>query len=239
MSDVLVEVRDGVAVATFDRPERMNACRRETYQALRDVVARLAVESSWRALVLTGAGRAFCAGQDLDEVADGPPPAAELEAALQLLQDITRRMIGAGKPLVAAVNGPAVGFGVEVTLACDLRVASENAWFMLPELKHGLFHTNGTYHYLPRIAGAGLAADMILTSRKVDASEAMRAGLVSRVVASGQLLPVAIEAAAALAALDPVAVELAREGLRRSGTLTVEESLAFETGACRRLIIGS
>ncbi len=236
MSDVRVELQDGVAIATLDRPDRLNACRRETYQALHDTFVALRAEAGWRALVLTGAGRGFCAGQDLDEVGGAPMAPDELERALALLQDITRRMLDAGKPIVAAINGPAVGFGVELTLSCDLRIAGEAAWFMLPELKHGLFHTNGTYHLLPRIAGPSLAADMILTSRRVEATEALQAGLVSRVVSSAQLLPAAVEAAAAMAALDPQALWLAREGLRGSAGATLEAALDFETHACRTLL---
>ncbi len=236
MIDLNVEVQAGVAVATFDRPDRMNACRRQTYRELHELALQYAAEPEWRALVITGAGRAFCAGQDLDEVANGPPPADEIGPLLQLLQDITRRLLDAGKPLVAAINGPAVGFGVEITLCCDLRIASELAWFMLPELKHGLFHTNGTYHLLPRIAGPSLAADMILTARKVDVAEAMRAGLVSRVVTAEHLLPAAIGAAAALAKLDPEALRFAREGLRASAGMTLEDALAFEARACQALL---
>ena len=237
MNDVSVEVQGGVAVATIDRPDRLNACRRQTYEALRDLAMRFAGEPDWHAMVLTGAGRAFCAGQDLDEVAPGPPPPGQLDPLLQMLQDITRRMLDAGKPIVAAINGPAVGFGVEITLCCDLRIASELAWFMLPELKHGLFHTNGTYHLLPRIVGPGLAADMILTSRRVDVAEALRAGLVSRVVTAEHLLPAAIGAAGALAKLDPTALKLAREGLRSSAGMTLEASLEFEVRACRTLLV--
>jgi len=236
MSDVRVDVQDGVAVATIDRPQRMNACRRATYEALLEVSSRLANEPGWRALVLTGAGRAFCAGQDLDEVSSGPVAAAEIDRVIGLLQNITRRLMNAGKPVVAAINGPAVGFGVECTLACDLRIASEAAWFRLPELRHGLFHTNGTYYLLPRLAGAGLAADMILTGRRVEAAEALRVGLVSRVVQPDQLLPAAIEAASALAQLDADALRFAREGLRRSSAMDLEAALAFEADACRRLL---
>lgn len=238
MNDVRVEVLDSVVVVTINRPQRLNACREATYAGLLEVAARLAHEPQWGAFVLTGAGRAFCTGHDLDEVPAGPITAAEVDRTVGMLQDITRRLVGTNKPCVAAINGAAVGFGLECTLAFDLRIASEDAWFMLPELGQGLFHTNGTYHLLPRLAGPGLAADMILTGRRVDASEAQRAGLVSRVVPADQLLPAAIEAAAALARLDAAALDLVRHGLRHSDAMDLEAALAFEADACRRLLVG-
>lgn len=236
MSDVRLEVQDGIAVATIDRAERLNACRRATYEELRDIAARLDREPDWRALVLTGAGRAFCAGQDLGEVAEGRLDAAELARAIGLLQDITRNLAQASKPTVAAINGLAIGFGLECTLAFDLRIATDAAWFMLPELKHGLFHTNGTYHYLARLVGPGLATDMILTGRRVDAEQALRAGLVSRIVPAEKLLANAMEIADQLARLDPTALALAREGLRSMGAMSLAESLDFEARACETLL---
>lgn len=230
--DVQVEVADGVAVARLNRPERLNACRRATYEALHALFARLEREDAWGGLVLTGNGRAFCSGHDLDDVHGDERTVAE---TVVLLQDITRRALACSKPLVAAVNGPAVGFGVEVMLAFDLRIAAPGAYFMLPELSRGLFHTNGTYHLLPRLVGSGVAADMILTGRRVTADEALRSGLVSRVVAADELLPVAISTVAQLSRLPRPALAAAREGLRHIATGSLETALGFEAATCRRL----
>ena len=236
MSDIELEVRDGIAVVTFNRPERLNAFRRRTYDELRDIATRLDREPGWKGLVVTGAGRAFCAGQDLDEVAAVGVDPAELAAAIDCLQDITRTLDAAAKPTVAAINGAAVGFGLECTLAFDLRFASRSAYFMLPELAVGLFHTNGTYHYLGPLVGRGLAADMILTGRRIDAEEGLRAGLVTRLVSESELLPHAIEAAGELAALDAAAFRFAKQGLRTMGYRTLEDDLQFEAQACLSLL---
>lgn len=236
MSDIQLEVRDGIAVATFNRPERLNAFRRKTYAELLDITTRLDREPAWNGLVVTGAGRAFCAGQDLGEVGEGGDDPNGLAALIGKLQDITRALESAEKPTVAAINGPAIGFGLECTLALDLRFASTSAYFMLPELAAGLFHTNGTYHYLGQMVGRGLAADMILTGRRVDAEEGMRSGLITRLVSADELLPRAVEAAAQLAALDPAAFRFAKRGLRMMGHCTVEDGLQFEAQACLSLL---
>lgn len=236
MSDIQIEVHDGIAVATIDRPERLNAFRRKTYDDLHAIATRLDGETNWRGLVITGAGRAFCAGQDLADVPKGELDPADLKQAVDQLQDITRKIALAGKPTVAAINGPAVGFGLEFTLALDLRVASAQAYFMLPELARGLFQTNGTFHYLASLVGRGLAADMILTGRRIDADEALRAGLVSRILPADELLAQAIAIAVQLSNLDRTALNYAREGLRTLGAGSLEDALQFESHACVDLL---
>jgi enoyl-CoA hydratase/carnithine racemase len=242
MSDLKLELRDGVAVVTFDRPERLNAFRRTTYAELRELVERLDREEPWRALVLTGAGRAFCAGQDLHDVADTQPllNAQAVQDVVTDIQRITRAITTSIKPSVCAINGPAVGFGLEVTLGCDLRLAAPEAYFMLPELSRGLFHTNGTYHFLPPLAGPGLAADMILTGRRVSAEEAAASGLVSRVVPAAELLSTAVTVARQLGALAPRPLALARRALRSAELRAdLEAALTFEASACLQLLVGA
>jgi len=129
----------------------------------------------------TGAGRAFCSGQDLDEAREAQSLSAnELRARLELLQQITRRMRSIPKLLIAAINGPAVGFGVELTLACDARFASADAYFMFPELARGLYFTNATLELLPAFAGNAQACDLLLSGKRWSADEALAAGFVSR-----------------------------------------------------------
>ena len=237
MGDIAVEFDDGVAIARFDRPACRNAFRRATYAELGAVATRFEREPAWRALVLTGAGQAFCSGQDLDEMTGTQPAAAALDDALTTLQDITRALARAGKPIVCAVNGPAIGFGLEVALVADLRFAVPDAHFRLPELGHGLFHTNGTYHYLPSLVGTGVAADLILTGRRLEAADALAVGLVSRIVEASVLLTEAVDAARRLARLDPCAYAFARRGLRdRTLGLSLENALAFEQSACLELL---
>lgn len=236
MTDIDLQVRDGIAIATINRPERLNAFRRATYEELLAIVSRLDSESQWHGLVITGSGRAFCAGQDLGDIPEGGIDAAEIARVIDGLQSVTRRLAGAGKPTVAAINGPAVGFGLEFPLALDVRLATPTAYFMLPELARGLFHTNGTYHYLAQLVGRGLAGDMILTGRRIDADEALRVGLVTRLVPPDELLTRAIEVAAKLAALDPVALGFAKQGLRTLAGRPLEDVLQFEADACVTLL---
>lgn len=236
MRDIKVTEHDGVVVATLDRPARLNACRTETYAEFAELAGRLADDDSWRALVLTGAGRAFCAGQDLDDVPAESTSRSELERRIATIQDITRRIAAAGKPTIAAINGPAIGFGLECTLAFDLRIATEAAYFMLPELARGLFHTNGTYHFLVEMVGPGLATDMILTGRRLTATEALQCGLVSRLAPATDLMSTAVALARDLTGLDGRAVALARAGLRRRRAHDLEDTLAFEASACLSLL---
>jgi enoyl-CoA hydratase/carnithine racemase len=160
--------------------------------------------------------------------------------AIADIQGITRLLDRSSLPTIAAINGPAVGFGLELTLACDLRFAADSAYFLLPELSHGLFHTNGTYHCLASCVGPALAADMILTGRRVSAAEALAAGLVSRILASDALVPTALETAMKVAALPRDALTRARRGLRDIELrANLERALAFETTACVELLTRS
>ena len=236
MNDILVTESDGVVVATFNRPTRLNACRSATYTELAAVAARFAADPAWRALVLTGAGRAFCAGQDLDDVPTELTAGNDLAERIATLQQITRLFAAAAKPTIAALNGPAVGFGLECTLAFDIRIATEAAYFLLPELARGLFHTNGTYHFLTGLVGRGMATDMILTGRRVTAHEALRAGLVSRLEDAHDLLPASMALAREMSGLNPRAVACAREGLRRGATASLEDALEFEARTCLSLL---
>ncbi len=237
MNDIDLEVLDGVAVARFARPDCLNAFRRGTYAELRGIAERFEREASWHALVLTGTGRAFCAGQDLDDIAGMDVSADAVARAIDDIQGITRALAASSKPTLAAINGLAVGFGLECTLAADLRITVPSAYFMLPELGRGLFHTNGTYHYLPALVGLGLATDMILTGRRIDATEALSVGLVSRVIPDADLASQALEMAGRLAALDPKALAWSRRCLRDQGPRTqLDAALQFETTACLDLL---
>lgn len=228
MADIAVAVDDGVLTAVLDRPERLNAVRERTLDELWGVLDEAERRPDVRAVVLTGRGRAFSSGQDLAEFAaqlDAPGTAladGTARARLDRLQALTRRMLAHPKVLVAALNGVAVGLGAELALACDLRIAGASARIGFVEVTRGLFETNGALWLLPRLVGHGRAADLLLTGDIVDAAEAHRIGLVSRLVPDAELPAAAAALARRVAGGAPTSVAL----LKRAMTVTWEADLA-------------
>ena len=194
MPYVLYEVQDQVAVITLNRPDRMNALGSELGAELREAEARFAADDDARIGIYIGAGdRAFCAGRDLKEVASGgaastPPTAATFE----------RGAVDLGKPTIAAINGAAYGGGLEKALGCDIRICSDNATMALAEVKVGLCPPSGSFA-LPRLVGLSNAMWLLLSGEPVDAQDAYRMGLVSRVVPQADLLTTAIQMATTIA----------------------------------------
>jgi enoyl-CoA hydratase/carnithine racemase len=223
---------DGIAVVTFNRPALLNACRARTRAELRAVFEHVRTERAVRVLILTGAGRAFSSGQDLVElgellvtVDDATDHALQ---HLQELQDLTSSLLGIGKPVIAALNGVAVGLGAELALACDVRLASTAAKIGFVEAQRGLFETNGVMYLLPRIVGHGRAAELLLTGDLLDALEAERIGLVGRVVAPEALLDEAKGLARRIAANAPISVRLIKEVLRETYDRSLPEIMQLE-----------
>ena len=200
---------DGVATLTLNRPEALNAFNTEQLRLLEQMLAEVAADPAIRAVVLTGAGeRAFAAGADIREMAALSPEGGL--AFGRLGHAVTRAVEALPQPVVAAVNGFALGGGCELAIACDIRIASENAVFAQPEVSLGIPPGWGGSQRLPRLVGPGMAAEMILTGRRVAAAEALRIGLVNRVVPLPDLMPAAAELAATIAANGPVAVRAAK-----------------------------
>jgi len=203
---VLDERRDGVATLTLNRPERLNALNGPLARALVEALNRVAEDVSVRAVVLTGAGRGFCAGGDLTALrtARETEATAELEALLKTGKQIVLAIAGMPKPVLAAVNGPAAGAGVNLALACTLRIASESASFTQSFVKIGLFPDFGGTYFLPRIVGTAGAAELFYTGDTVIASAALRLGIVSRVVPRDALTAEGASFAERLAAAPPL-----------------------------------
>ena len=204
MAFVLYEVKQHIAYITFNRPERMNALGRELGAELREAESRFADDTDAWVAIYTGAGeRAFCAGRDLKEVAGGggsTPTAANFE----------RPPVDLGKPTIAAINGAAYGGGLEKALACDIRICSENATMALAEVKVGLCPPSGSF-LLPRLVGLSNAMWLLLSGEPLDASEALRTGLVTRVVAQADLMSTATEMAQTIAGNAPLAIQATRK----------------------------
>jgi enoyl-CoA hydratase/carnithine racemase len=237
MSDVTYGVTDGIATVAFNRPDRRNALRSRTYAELLDKISAFNRDPNATVLILTGSGSSFCAGQDLDEAEDlkylSP---SDMREKLQVVQNVTRQLAGSGKPTLAAINGPAVGAGAEIPLACDLRVASRSAFFQFPELELGMFMTNGSSELLAATIGVGRALDMILLGERLTAAEALAAGLVSRVVSDSRLLDTVKEMASKLSTLDSRAVSLAKSAVRRGTFADLDRALDLETEATLQLL---
>ena len=207
---VLYERRGNIALVTLNDPGRRNALSREIVRGV-SAALRRALDQGARAVVIAANGPAFCAGANIDDLRDGwmECPAADGDPAVMF-----RRIAEFGRPVIAAVHGPALGGGMELTLACDLVVAGEAAWFSMPELGHGVIPNTGVA-LLPRVVGMRRALDLILTRRRVPADEALDIGLVNRVVPSHELLDSALSLAAQVVdAVPPGALKAAKLNLR-------------------------
>jgi 2-(1,2-epoxy-1,2-dihydrophenyl)acetyl-CoA isomerase len=227
VADLRIETADGVATVTLDRPDALNALTVPLKEALVEAFRAFASDDAVRAVVLTGAGRAFCAGQDLHErlQPDALPLADEIRARYNPL---IRAMRALPKPIVAAVNGVAAGAGASLAFACDIRIAAEAASFLLAFGRVGLIPDSGATWLLPRLIGGAKAAELALTTDPLSAADAERLGLVARVVPAAELLQEARALARRLAAAAPVALALTKEALERSWTASFEEQLELE-----------
>lgn len=219
------EVDDGVAIITIDRQEALNALNQEVLFELGTAFELAGGHADVRALVITGAGRAFVAGADIGALQALGDAFAARELAL-LGQDVTNGLAALPFPTVAAINGFALGGGLELALAADLRVASPAARLGLPEVGLGLIPGFGGTQRLPRLIGKGRALDLIFTARHVDASEALQIGLVNRVADDALAEAMALARSAAKNA--PVALGLAKEAVVRGLDVTLSEGLEIE-----------
>lgn len=225
---VQVEVADGIATARVSRPEKLNALNGALIDELDRAFRALADDDAVHAIVLTGAGeKAFVAGADIAELAK-MDPIGGVRTSRQG-QDAFRFLERMRKPVIGAVNGFALGGGLELALACHLRLASDNAKFGLPEVRLGIIPGYGGTVRLPRLVGKGRALELILSGEMIDAQEAYRIGLVNRVHPQAELLDAARGLAAKIASNGPVALALALEAVDHGMTATVEDAQLFES----------
>jgi 2-(1,2-epoxy-1,2-dihydrophenyl)acetyl-CoA isomerase len=222
-----VEVDGAITTLTLDRPEALNALTVSLKVALLDALASIAVDRSVRAVILTGAGRAFCAGQDLAERegADAAPLDVELR---ERYNPIVRALRSMGQPVIAAVNGVAAGAGASLAFACDLRIAAAEARFVLAFGRIGLVPDSGATWFLPRLIGASRAAELALIGDPLSAEDALRIGLVHRMVPGEQLLAEARAMADRLAASAPLALAMTKAALERSWSIDLDAALDEE-----------
>lgn len=224
---LLYEAPSGIARVTLHRPQKLNALNRQTIEELFACFQEVGAAEEIRAAVLTGEGaRAFAAGADIKELAALTPALAEETSRRG--QELMNLIENLGKPVIAAVNGLALGGGCELALACALRIASEQARFGLPEVKLGLIPGYAGTERLPRLVGKGRALEMILTAEPITAQEAWRIGLVNQVVPASELLAAAENLARKIAAHAPLAIKYALEAVNRGGEMPKEEGESLE-----------
>ncbi|HEU4800198.1 MAG TPA: enoyl-CoA hydratase-related protein [Gemmatimonadales bacterium] len=224
---LLVEITGPVAKVTINRPEKLNALNDAVIHELDEAFATLDSDAAVRGILLTGAGaKAFVAGADIAELADQNPEQGADRARRG--QDVFRRIERSGKPVVAAVNGFALGGGCELAMACHMRVASESARFGQPEVKLGLCPGYGGTVRLPRLVGRGRALELLLTGAMIDAAEALRIGLVNRVAPADSLIPESEALLGAILEQGPLAVRACLEAVDAGLDLSVDEALEVE-----------
>jgi enoyl-CoA hydratase len=222
-----LDVRDRVATVTVNRPDKLNALNDATIAELGAAFGEVAARDDIGGVILTGAGaRAFVAGADIAELAT--QGAFDGRARARLGQMVFSRIEQSVKPVIAAVNGFALGGGCELALACHIRIASESAKFALPEVKLGIGPGYGGTQRLPRLVGKGRALQLILTGEMIDAAEAYRIGLVNKVTAPNELLAAAEAMLRQILAQGPVAVALCIEAVNRGQDGSLDDGLMIE-----------
>jgi enoyl-CoA hydratase len=224
---ILLDHQDGVATITLNRPDVLNAQNNAMRLELVDAFARLRVDDAVRVIVITGAGeRAFSAGADIREFLEPPVPTRFREERKRL--DYRGEMDRCPQPIIAAIRGYALGGGLELALACDIRIAAEDAQLGLTEINLGIIPGGGGTQRLPRLVGRGKALELILTGARVPAAEALRIGLVERVVPVAELMPTTQALARSIAEKAPVALRYAKEAVVSGLGLPLADGLRLE-----------
>ncbi|MCE1235847.1 MAG: enoyl-CoA hydratase-related protein [Hyphomicrobiales bacterium] len=224
---LLVERRDAVAIVTINRPKALNALNAATVSDLSKAIAAIGADPSIRVVIITGSGeKAFVAGADITEMQ--AMSASEGRAWGRLGQQVFASLEALPQPVIAAVNGFALGGGCELAMACDIRIAAENARFGQPESGLGITPGFGGTQRLPRLVGAGRAKELLFTADVVDAAEAYRIGLVNKVVPVGRALEEALAMAAKIMARSPVAVGYCKAAVEVGMNVDLASAIAYE-----------
>ena len=231
---LIYEVKDGIATLTLNRPDRLNALGGSLRDDLHAAVTRSAADPEVRVMVITGAGKGFCSGGDVKAMGEAKAGQRERPLVEKIAPGRDRTLLAmreAPQPIIAAVNGAAAGAGMNLALGCDIRIASTAARFTQAFVKRGLHPDWGGTYFLPRMVGTAKACEMIFTGDVIDAAEAERLGIVSRVVAPEELMPTAYELARRIAAGPPVAIRLAKRSIYANSELDLRAALQVETMA--------
>ncbi|HDI60124.1 MAG TPA: enoyl-CoA hydratase/isomerase family protein [Desulfobacteraceae bacterium] len=224
---VIYQKNENIGIITFNRPQRLNAINEALLDGLIQHLQAARRDVEVRSVVLTGAGRSFCAGEDLKETSAGKT-LEQWTREVDALQEVQRVVLGLGKPLIGAVNGYAVGGGLEFALSCDIRIASEDARFGFPETGVGLTVTTAGTKLISQIVGLGKAKELIFTGRLVDAREALEIGLVNKVVEPARLIDEAMALCREINARSPLSIKLSRIAIDQGLHSSFEQILELE-----------
>lgn len=224
------EIKDGIAYITVNKPKSLNALNKEVLHELLNVFTRVNEDSSIKVAILTGEGRAFVAGADIAELVslsgiEGQEMMKQGARVMDYIESID-------KPVIAAVNGFALGGGCELAMACDIRIASENAKFGQPEVNLGIIPGFGGTQRLPRLVGKGMGKYMIMTAELISAEEAYRIGLVEKVVPPEELISTCENIARIILSKAPIAIKVAKSAVNNGIMLDLKTGVAFEGEAC-------
>jgi enoyl-CoA hydratase len=231
---IIYEKQDGIANITLNRPHALNAYNIRMRDELYEVLGAIKDDTEVEVVILKGAGeKAFCAGADLSEFLTAPPPVFARQA--RFVKDIWGLFLSIEQPLIAALHGYVLGSGIEMALCCDIRLASDDARFGLPETGLGIIPAAGGSQTLPRTVGPAAALEMLLTGRWLTAPEALKVKLVNRVVPRPDLLPTAEKLARKIRSFDPLVVRYAKQAVVRGLDLPLAQGLTLEDGLARRL----
>lgn len=227
---VLESKQNGVATLTLNRPDKLNAINKDLAVALNESLGRIVTDKSVFVVVITGAGRAFCAGGDLGVIGEGRKhnDTTELEPLLRAGMHAVLKIRSMAQPVIAAVNGPAAGAGMNIALAADMRIASENAVFGQNFIKVGLFPDYGGTFFLPQLVGPAKAAELFYTGDMIDAKTALDLGIINRVVPAAQLEAEAMKLAHKIAESPSVSIRAMKNALFGSHKLELEKALDDE-----------
>jgi len=224
---LIYEKKDAIASVTLNRPEALNVYNIQMRDDLFEVLSAIRDDDEIRVVIFKGEGeKAFCAGADLSEFLTAPPPTEARRIRFE--RDVWGLFLRIPQPLIAALHGYVLGSGIEIALCCDIRIASDDATFGLPEVGLGIIPAAGGTQTLPRTIGKARALEMLLTNRWIDANEALKIGLVNRVVEKDKLIKTAEEMAGTIASHDPHAVRNAKQAVIRGLGLPLAEGLDLE-----------
>jgi enoyl-CoA hydratase/carnithine racemase len=236
---IILEKKDNITTLTLNRPEKLNALNSQMMFELVDAAKSINQDDETMVLVITGAGRGFCSGADLSARAgnQGPSSSGE-ERTVREIDDITLKgfpreaplaLVGMRKPVIAAINGVAVGGGCTLTLACDIRIASEAAIFSIPLTRVGLTLELGSSYFLSRVVGIGKACELVFTGRMINAKEAKEIGLVNQVVPADELMETTYKMASDIIKAAPLATRISKAGLYQGMNADLTTQLRWES----------
>jgi enoyl-CoA hydratase/carnithine racemase len=224
-STVLLHISNHIAVITLNSPDHKNQINLRMSQEIDEICRRINQDNDIYVVIVTGSGSVFCNGNEL-QTPGKIPPRGEAETVQKY--NIAAAVAAIEKPVIAAINGDALGDGLELALACDVRIAAQNARFGLPEIEAGLIPSGGGTQRLPRIVGRGKALEMILTGETIDAPAALEYGLATKIVSADSLMTEVEALAKAMAAKAPVSLRYIKEAINKGLDLTMEQGLRLE-----------